>query len=380
MKLTVEQEQFKQEMKTLLHSEKFTKMCHESKKYGGDYDARVIYKALGKIGALSPNLPVEFGGRNLGFVSSGVLAEELTNASIPESLFVLSNFIVSNLIYLYGEKQQKERYLREFSSGSKYSIVLFSEPKYGSDLASIETQAVKKGDKFIISGRKVYSMKTHLADYGLLAARTGNFDSKYRGITLFLLPLSSKGVKINVVDAVSDENFFEVFLDQVELSENNIIGQIDEGWTIINNALSLERTGLDYYIRAQKWLKFIMDALSTEKKHTHSQLLSQLALETRMAKEFTFDILDTLDKNLPISETQGAIAKYYSSELANKITIAGIKMLGKSSLEKGPFGIQNQAYDNFNSIAREAPGLLISAGASEIMLETITRNELYQIN
>ena len=219
-------------------------------------------------------------------------------------------------------------------------------------------------------------MKTHLADYGLLAVRTSTSDSKYKGITLFMLPLDLEGVIINKIDAISDENFYEVIIEQVELSKEHIIGEIDQGWEIINRALTLERTGLDYYIRSQKWLKIIIDNMNDVQKERYGERLSGLAFENTLVREYVFNILNNFDQGKNPRDSEGAIIKYYSSELANKVVRFGIEVFGTSAFRKGEDGIYSHYDDYLESIIREAPGLLLSAGTTEIMLETIVYNEL----
>ena len=156
MELNKEQKKFKQELIELFSSPDMKTLNRRVKQVDKDFDPREIYRKLGEKLILTPNLPQNLGGRNLGFVSIGILAEELTNHGIPESLFVLSNLIVTNLIYLYGTKNNQLKFVRDLSTGKKFGVVLFSEPGVRSDLSTLRTSSVNYGDKFVVTGRKVY--------------------------------------------------------------------------------------------------------------------------------------------------------------------------------------------------------------------------------
>jgi alkylation response protein AidB-like acyl-CoA dehydrogenase len=375
----IEQEKFRKRIKDLFQSAEMKKLIDEVRSGNKDYDPRKIYQILGEQGLLAPNLPKEYGGLDKSLFETAALIEEMSLNGVPESLHVLSVLIVANLLYLSATKVQKQKYLPELATGEKFACILYSEPKIGSDLSALETKAsLCKDGTYQLYGRKVYSMKTHLSDYGLCAARTSNKSSKYEGLTLFMVPLDSKGVTINAIPSLSDESLFEVILDGVTVTEDDIIGKKDEGWSIINKALSVERTGLDYYVRAIRWFNLIFErAIMDNEVESENFLIefSRLKCKLDSSRYLTYKVLDQLESTGSVDESLAAISKWYSSELACEIVWKGLELRGiKASLseEHG----YNPLYGSLEAAYREAPGLTLSAGTSEILLESISKFQL----
>lgn len=370
---TPEQQRFQQEVIDLLQSSEFKKLQERIKKGPSEWDAREAYRLLGKYQLLAPNLPKELGGRGGSFIEVGILSEELTRNGVPEALYVLSVLIVGNLLYTSGTKEQHLKYLTEIASGSKYFIILYSEPKAGSDLSSLETTANINADgSYTLYGRKVYSMKTNQADYALCAARTSKRSSRYEGLTVFIVPLKQNGVHIHRIPSLSDEAMFEVILDGVSVGAADILGEKDEGWAIINQALALERTGLDYFIRAQKWFQLSLNLLQEKEMLSNESVqleAARLKCKLDCSRYLTYRILGRLDKNFSVDEAIAAISKWYASELAHEVTWKFHSLLGVDMFSESPFS----HYGGFEAAYREAPGLTLSAGTSEMMLESISK-------
>lgn len=344
-----------------------------------DWDARSIYKILGEKGYLAPNWPTNLGGIDKSFINVGILAETLSDFKVPEALYVLSVLIVGNLIMLSGSDSQKEKYLPQLASGNKYATILYSEPKAGSDLSALETKAIPREDgTYLLYGRKVYNMKTHLANYALCAARTSEKLSKYDGLTVFMVDLDQPGVHINPISSLSDECLFEILLDGAIVNNEDIIGERDNGWTVINKALTIERTGLDYYIRAKKWFEISLEAFSAQEiKSLDSDFIkiSRLGGKLDCARFLTFQILSQIQNdNLP-DETITAISKWYSSELACEVMSEFHSILGTEMIVD-----QGVYFGGLEAAYREAPGLTLSAGTSEMMLENISKLNFYLNN
>ncbi|WP_257133411.1 acyl-CoA dehydrogenase family protein [Bacillus wiedmannii] len=372
---TPEQKVFRDKLISYMNSEEIRDKLKEVQNNGPEWDGRDIYKLLGKKGLLAPNWAKQYGGLDKSWHEVGILAEELSISGVPEALYILSVLICGNVILMCGTEEQKERYLPALAKGSQYATVLYSEPKSGSDLSSLETRAESDGDNsYLLYGRKVYSMKTHLADYGLCAARTSKNISKYDGLTVFMMPLRQKGVTIKPIPSLSDESLFEVVLDGVQVYDHEIIGSKDDGWSVINRALTVERTGLDYYIRARRWFNLASHHMVENLKYSENSYVEFARLEFKLdcSRYLTYQILEQLECNGAIDESLAAISKWYASELACEIVWKAHSLIGLDAAvtnHKSLLGGLEAAY-------REAPGLTLSAGTSEMMLESISKFRL----
>ncbi|KIN31508.1 Acyl-CoA dehydrogenase, long-chain specific, mitochondrial precursor [Bacillus subtilis] len=381
--LTKEQKEFRDTLRTFFQSKEIKELTNEIKNGPSDYDAREIYKLLGQERMLAPNFPEEYGGMGSSFFEAAILTEEMSYNGIPEALHVLSTLIVGNLILLSAKEEQKRKYLPSIANGDTNVCILYSEPKKGSDLSSLDSHAILEEDgTYLLYGRKVYSMKTHLTDYGLIAVRTSNKGSKYDGLTLFMVPLKNKNVTITPIPSLSDESLYEVVLDGVYVSSSDLIGDLDEGWTIINKALSVERTGLDYLVRAERWFDLVwnreLDENGISNENTLIEL-TRLGSKLDASKALTYKVIDEFDRLGAVDESLAAISKYYASELACDVVWKGHDLRGiGASLSEGHG--YNPLYGSLEAAYRETPGLTLSAGTSEMMLETISKFRLNSSN
>ncbi|HEX4862886.1 MAG TPA: acyl-CoA dehydrogenase family protein [Acidimicrobiales bacterium] len=148
-------------------------------------------------------------------------------------------------ILAWGTDLAKERYLRPLQRGDVVGCQLFSEPAAGSDLAGVETRAVRVGEDWKITGQKMWSSGAHLSDVGLLICRSGDKDDRHRNLTAFLLPMTLDGVSIRPIRQMTGgSSFNEVFLDGVVIPDSLRLGEIDEGWQVVLTTLMNERAAV----------------------------------------------------------------------------------------------------------------------------------------
>jgi alkylation response protein AidB-like acyl-CoA dehydrogenase len=188
--------------------------------------------------------PVEHGGRGLDEVTEAAFGrlERRYGAPVGHELVMVTVKLVAPTLRLFGSTAQQAQEMRDFVSGTRTCCQLFSEPSAGSDLASLATRARSTDAGWVISGRKVWSSGAHLADTGLLLARTDSDVPKHAGITAFLLPLDTPGVDIRPIRQMSGgTSFCEVFLDDVVLPDDARVGEVGQGWSVALATLGFER-------------------------------------------------------------------------------------------------------------------------------------------
>src|SRR3984957_1269173 len=194
--------------------------------------------------------PREYGGQELDERMRAIFTEECDRAGVPERLNIIGEDFAGPTIAHFGTGGQKARYLRPILTGEEIWCQLFSEPDSGSDLASLRTRAVRvKGDGEVgggwrVSGQKIWTSRAQLAAHAILLARTGGGE-RQRGITYFLLPMDSDGVTVRpLAHMLGEAEFNEVFLDDVFLPDDAVLGEVDGGWKVAMATLAFERVAI----------------------------------------------------------------------------------------------------------------------------------------
>lgn len=199
------------------------------------------YKTLSKQGWIAPAWPKKYGGMELSPDKQIALIEEQEHYGVgrpPDQGLVM----LGPILFQYGTQEQKDLYLPAILSGEHVWAQGYSEPNAGSDLASLRCEAVIDGDDFIVTGQKTWSTLAQDASHMFMLVRTDKTVKKQAGISFLLVDLSSPGVQIRPIKTIAgDEEFCEVFFDQVRVPQSNLVGKINEGWNISKSLLGLER-------------------------------------------------------------------------------------------------------------------------------------------
>ncbi|WP_214364865.1 acyl-CoA dehydrogenase family protein [Pseudonocardia sp. H11422] len=190
--------------------------------------------------------PREYGGQGADAKIRAVFNEEADRAGAPERLNTVGEDFAGPTIIAFGTAEQKERFLRPILTGDELWCQLFSEPESGSDLASLRTKATKVDGGWRISGQKIWTSRAHLATNAILLARTGGADlPRHKGISYFLLPLASEGVTVRpLAHMLGEAEFNEVFLDDVFVPDELVLGEVNGGWKVAMATLGFERVGI----------------------------------------------------------------------------------------------------------------------------------------
>lgn len=200
------------------------------------------YHALAEAGWLAPTWPVAYGGMGLGPAKHMIYVEEwgrLGCPRIPDHGIGL----VGPLLIEHGTEAQKAHYLPRILSGEHVWCQGYSEPNAGSDLASLRTAAVREGDEFVVNGQKIWTTLAHCANWIFVLVRTTRDEkSRQKGITVLLLDMRQPGVTVRPIANLRGEtDFCEVFFDNVRVPVQNVVGEIDQGWTVAKSVLGHER-------------------------------------------------------------------------------------------------------------------------------------------
>ena len=191
-----------------------------------------------------PHWPVEWGGTGWSPIKLLIFNDEIQRAHAPESL-AFGTSMVGPVIYTFGSKAQKERFLPAIANLTDWWCQGFSEPGAGSDLAGLRTSAKKEGDTWVINGQKTWTTLAQYADWIFVLARTDASVKKQEGISFFLCDMKTTGITVRPIQTIDGgHEVNEVFFDNVVIPAENIVGQENKGWDYAKFLLGNERTGI----------------------------------------------------------------------------------------------------------------------------------------
>jgi alkylation response protein AidB-like acyl-CoA dehydrogenase len=206
---------------------------------------KAFQSALADAGLAALTYPVEFGGAGLDAAHQKVFDEESNAYEMPSRQFMVGIGICAPTLLEHGTDAQRRAYLPALLRADAVWCQLFSEPGAGSDVASLQTRAERDGEEWVVNGQKVWTSGAHYADYGLLVARTNRDVPKHRGITMFICDMHAPGVTSRPLRQIDGRaHFNEVFLDDVRLPADAVVGEVDDGWRVTLAMLANERVAI----------------------------------------------------------------------------------------------------------------------------------------
>ncbi len=203
---------------------------------------RRVVRQMGEDGWLGIGWPVEYGGQGRSAIEQFVFFDESMRAGAPVPMLTINT--VGPTIMQFGTDQQKDEFLPRILKGEIHFCIGYTEPGAGTDLASLKTTALRDGDEYVINGQKVFTSLAGGADYIWLAARTDPEAKKHKGISMFLIPMSTPGITITPMSLLSEHDINQTYFDDVRVPASCLVGGENQGWTLITNQLNHERVTL----------------------------------------------------------------------------------------------------------------------------------------
>jgi alkylation response protein AidB-like acyl-CoA dehydrogenase len=193
-------------------------------------------------GWICASWPKEYGGKGLTTMQAVVVAEEFANAGAPMRADFFGDTLVGPTILQWGTEEQKQEFLPKILSGTIAWCQGFSEPDAGSDLANLGTKAVLDGDEWVINGQKIWTTQGFIADYVFILCRTDPDAPKHKGISYLLCPMDQPGVEVRPIKQVDGSaEFAEVFFTDARCPKENVVGGLNNGWSVAMTTLGFER-------------------------------------------------------------------------------------------------------------------------------------------
>jgi len=340
-------------------------------------------RTIGRSPYVAPLWPREHGGMGATPDQAVLIREELSRYRLPTlSPNLLGIFLAGPTIIEHGTRAQKDRYLRNILSGDEVWCQLFSEPGAGSDLASLATRAVRDGDQWVVNGQKVWTSRGHLADFGMLLARTDPDLPKHRGITYFILDMHAPGVEVRPLRQMNGEaDFNEVFLTDVRVADADRVGDVGDGWRCALTTLANERTAisgasldtisLEGGLRSDPWRSYL-DAMPEDRSALDRQTLARIYIQMRV-NELTGQRIDALRKPGDQPGAQGGITKILGAEFNQLRWAFNVDIQGMSGIAWAPG--DRPAIDASAAFLRSRANS-IEGGTSEILRNQVAERLL----
>jgi alkylation response protein AidB-like acyl-CoA dehydrogenase len=239
-------------------------------------------------------------------------------------------------IIVYGTEEQKQKHLGAITNAEAMWCQGFSEPNAGSDLASLQTRAVRDGDDYVINGQKIWTSGAHLADWCILLARTDPEAPKHKGISYFLLDMKTPGVTVQpLIDMMDNHAFNELFFENVRVPKDCLLGEENRGWYMAATTLDFERSSIGGAVGGRRMVEELV-AYARETKRNGNRLadevtvrvrLADAALEVEIGRLLSYRVASMQSRGL-VPNYESSIAKLFNTDMQFRLAKAGLEIMG----------------------------------------------------
>ena len=380
IELTKNQQKLKDELKeyfsALLNKELLSEMSDPQFFEGGGPEFKKALKIMGQDGWIGLSWPKEFGGKEFTPIEQYIFVEEIMRTGFPFPFLTTES--VGPMIAQYGSDWAKETIAKSILRGETIFAIGYSEPNAGTDLASLKTQALPDKEGFKINGQKIWTSLANYADYIWLAARTNNEVKKHKGISMFIVPTDDDGFSYTPIQTLGDVTTNMTYYDDIYVSKDNLVGELNSGWNLITSQLNLERLALVNHGPVDELYHQLL-SLAKSTKVDSANVLSDIDwVKSNFAKIYSG--LETLKlicwkqvwgmENNVLSMTDASLAKIYGSEYFIEAYRMMMEIFGELSI------IRDDSLSILNSrlerMYRTASILTFGGGTNEVQRDIIS--------
>ena len=335
-------------------------------------------RKLAEKGWLTRAWPKKYGGQDASLIEQ-LLFNEVRGYYRAPGVDGWGLGIFAPLILLAGTEDQKERLLPPIGRAEVQYCQGWSEPDAGSDLASLRTTAIKKGDHYVVNGQKIWTSGAHRASHMFLLARTDPSKNRNEGLSMFNLKLDLPGIRIRPILFMNgDHTYNEVFFNDVEISEYDRIGPENEGWKLTRESMNFERSGIEFFSENLRQFEDLVEYVKTTKRNGRylsedsiiRQRIAQLHIDIELGHAFAYRIAWMQEKGgLSLAASAASESKLFGSELTKCFANVALEIMGMvgqlRDCKWAPF------HGSFSDLHEVSTGYTIGGGTSEIQRNLI---------
>ena len=285
---------------------------------------------------VAPHWPSEYGGAGMSPIEQFILKQEMASAGAPDvggqGVAMLGPTLIA-----HGTDEQKERFLPATLSGEISWAQGYSEPGAGSDLASLQTRAIRDGDEWVVNGQKIWTSNAHRADWIFALVRTDPDAPKHRGISFMLMDMATPGINVRPLISGGWMHFSnETFYEDVRVPASQVVGEVNRGWYVGMTLLDFERSNISGAVTSRRELDFMLDYAHSDEGSARSRI-SEIAsvradvadrfIESEVGFNYSFRIISMQNAGI-IPNYEASTSKMFLSELSQRIARTGIKVFG----------------------------------------------------
>lgn len=294
---------------------------------------RGFVRKMGERSWLSLSWPKEYGGQERSVMYEYILDETMHWCGAPTS--GMGAHVVAPTLLSVGTEDQKKSYLPRISRAEIEFCLGYSEPEAGTDLANIQSRAVRDGDYYIINAQKIFTTAGHYADYCWLMARTDPESRRHHGLTLFIVPMKDPGVSVSAMVTMGSGRTNITHYDNVRVHKSDVVGEENKGWYYMAVALDLERLRIYSWATYLPTLLELVEYCRVTKRGGKAlfddpvvrQKLTGLYVDYQIGRLFTYRTAWMMDKGI-VPNYETSIIKVFHSELQQKLAAAAMEIAG----------------------------------------------------
>src|SRR3954467_7610699 len=297
-----------------------------------------VIKQLGTDGWLGIGWPKEYGGQDRSMIEQLIFTDVAADFGVPVPYLTLNT--VGPTIMRYGTEEQKEYFLPRILAGELHFSIGYSEPGSGTDLASLQTRAVREGDEWVINGQKMWTSLIQYADWIWMACRTDPDLPRHKGLSMILVPADSPGFSYTPVHTVAGVSTSATYYEDVRVPASNLVGELNGGWSLMTNQLNHERVALT----SAAPLTYSIDMVrrwAQETKNPDGQrvidtewvqiALGRVHARTEALRLINWKLAADADAGVALSPAEASATKIYGSELATEVYRVLMEIVGPNA-------------------------------------------------
>ena len=341
-RFTPAQRRFREEVREFLRQELPNfKGTGDAESFGAFNQA--FSKKLAAQGWIGLAWPKEYGGQELGHIERTIFTEEMVLHEAPTAYHFIAERQMGPSLIRHGTEEHKRFFLPRIVSADVSFCIGMSEPGAGSDLANVQTRAVRDGDEYVVNGQKIWTSNAHLADWMWLVCRTAPNAPKHRGISILLVDMKSPGISVRpLINMAGTHGFNEVFFEDVRVPAKTLVGEENRGWYIVAENLDFERSGIERIAATAGLFRDLVDYVRTHRDRGRggpalaARLeLADRAIEYEVGRMLAYRVAWLLSQGR-VPNYEASMSKVYGSEWTQRLARTGVKIMTAFGMARTP--------------------------------------------